>query len=115
MILILIKNLVFNLSISFSWKFNQQIILFFLIMYLIFYVLHFFIEKNLDTKKLIGKDLAFIVLKFLTPLFYALIYQYNIDLEQDRKIFLLHFLFYAIIFLILDTFIYYQIIKKKNG
>lgn len=96
--------------------FDVFTILFLLVMYVAFYVVHFFIEKKLSVKGLVGKDLIFLVLKFLIPLFYALIRQSKIENEADRKTFLLHFLVYAIIFFILDSIIYYKIINnKKDG
>ena len=95
--------------------YDKPTILFLLIMYLIFYVLHFIVEKKLDPQKLVGKDMVFLVLKFIIPLFYALIRQYPITDTRDKKDFLFHFLIYAVLFMILDTIIYYSLINKNNG
>jgi hypothetical protein len=57
---------------------------------------------------------VFLSLKFLIQIFYAAIMAYTIADMRDKKDFLIHFLIYAVLFFILDTIIYYQMIKK-NG
>ncbi len=83
-------------------------------MYLLFYVIDFFLSKKLSPEKLAAKDLVFITSKFLISIFYAAIQAYFIEDSRERKDFLFHFLIYAVLFLIADTIINYQIIKK-NG
>lgn len=95
-------------------QYDQSIIIFFLIVYGLFYLIHFILEKKLSPEKLVGKDLIFLTLKFLIPIFYAAFRQYFIENIQEKKIFLLHFLIYAILFLALDTMIYYQLINKRT-
>jgi len=102
-------------SPGFFKTYDKPTILFLLIMYLIFYAIHFIVEKKLDPPKLVGKDMVFLVLKFIIPLFYALIRQYLITDTKDKKNFLFHFLIYAVLFMILDTIIYYSLINKNNG
>lgn len=101
-------------SPDFFRKYDQPTLLFLLILYAAFYVLHFILEKKLSPEKLVGKDLIFLSLKFLIPVFYAAIRQYFIDDIRDKKIFLFHFLIYAVLFLVLDTLIYYQVINRKS-
>lgn len=102
-------------SPTFFRIYDKPTILFLLIMYLIFYAIHFIFEKKLEPQKLVGKDMLFLILKFIIPLFYALIRQYLIIDERDKKDFLFHFLIYAVLFFILDTIIYYSLINKNNG
>lgn len=90
-------------------------IIFLIGMYLLFYLIDFFLSKKLSPEKLVGKDLIFTTLKFLISAFYAAIQAYFIEDSRDRKDFLFHFLIYAILFLIADNIINYQIINKKNG
>lgn len=95
-------------------QYDKPTIVFFVIVYGLFYVVHFIVEKKLSPEKLVGKDLIFFVLKFLIPIFYAAIRQYLIEDARDRKFFLIHFLIYGILFLVLDTMIYYQLVNKKS-
>ncbi len=101
-------------SPDFFRKYDQPTLLFLLILYAAFYVPHFILEKKLPPEKLAGKDLVFLSLKFLIPVFYAAIRQYFIEDASDKKIFLFHFLIYAVLFLALDTLIYYQVINRKS-
>lgn len=109
------------LSTQYFFSFNisnyvdVSTILFLVAMYGAFYAVHFLIEKRLSPKALIGKDLIFLVLKFLIPLSYALIRQSIIKYEEERKIFLLNFLIYALILFVVDSIIYYQLINKNDG
>ncbi|GAB4200382.1 MAG: hypothetical protein Fur0023_03690 [Bacteroidia bacterium] len=99
---------------DFYRKYDKPMIIFLIGMYLLFYLIDFFLSKKLSPEKLVGKDLIFMTLKFLISAFYAAIQAYFIEDSRDRKDFLFHFLIYAILFLIADTIINYQIIKK-NG
>lgn len=96
---------------DFYRRYDKPTIIFLLAMYLLFYLIDYLISGKLSVEKKAGKDLVFIVLKFLIPVFYAAIKTYFTD-PIDRKSFLLHFLVYAILFLAIDTIINYQIIKK---
>lgn len=96
-------------------RFDKPMIIFMVMMYLIAYIIQFILENHLSAEKLVGKDLAFIVIKFLILIFYAAIRQYYIQDIKDKEIFLFHFLIYAVAFMIIDVYINYQIINKKNG
>ncbi|MCX7728283.1 MAG: hypothetical protein N2203_02320 [Bacteroidia bacterium] len=93
-------------------KYDKPTIIFLLILYLTFYLIDWMLEKKISPDNLAGKDLVFIILKFLIPISYVTIKTFMID-EKDRKDFLFHFLIYAVLFLIADTIVNYQIINKK--
>lgn len=98
---------------DFYRKYDKPSIIFLLLMYLLFYLIDYLVQGKISNEKLAGKDLVFIVLKFLIPLIYVTVKTYFID-PIDRKAFLLHFLVYAVLSLAIDTIINYQIIKKNH-
>lgn len=95
-------------------EYDKPTLIFLISMYVVFYIINYFLENRLSAEQLVGKDLVFLSLKFLIQIFYAAIMAYTIADMRDKKDFLIHFLIYAVLFFILDTIIYYQMIKK-NG
>jgi hypothetical protein len=95
-------------------EYDKPTLIFLISMYVVFYIINYFLENRLTAEQLAGKDLVFLSLKFLIQIFYAAIMAYTIADMRDKKDFLIHFLIYAVLFFILDTIIYYQMIKK-NG
>lgn len=114
LLIILFSFLVYAFAPDFFRRYDQPMILFLLGMYLFFYIIDFYIEKNLSPEKLVGKDLIFIISKFLILILYAAVRQYFIEDRHDKQSFLFHFLIYVVLFMILDTLIYFQIIHKKS-
>lgn len=102
-------------------KYNVSILIFLTTIYSLFYLVDFILKNNLSPEKHAGKDLVFIVLKFLILLFYVTIRTYrldasdNINTTHNKITFLLHFLIYAIFFMIVDTIINYNLIKNNTN
>jgi len=119
MILLFIVIVITAFTVNFYFpeffnEYDKEIFFFLISMYMAFYIVNYFLEKRLNSEKLVGKDLVFLSLKFLIQIFYAAIRSFTIKDMKLKKDFLLHFLIYAMLFLIFDTIVYYQTIKK-NG
>ena len=114
LLIILFSFINYAFAPDFFRRYDQPMILFLLGMYLFFYIIDFFIEKKLSPEKLVGKDLIFLILKFLILILYAAVRQYFIEDRHDKQSFLFHFLIYAVLFMILDILIYFHMIHKKS-
>ncbi len=101
-ILILVGLYLFN-SI---YLFDVHIALMFFLMYVVFYTTDLFLEHRFNSKKLLGKDLIWLVLKFLIPLFFLVFRSVWVE-EQYKKIFFIHFLIVALLYFTMDFIIYY--------
>lgn len=94
-------------------RYDKPTLIFLLILFVISITVNLFLEKKYPPNKLAAKDLIFLISKFLILITYAAIQSFLIKELEHKKIFLLHFLIYAVAFLISDTIIQYQIINKK--
>lgn len=101
---------------DFYRKYDKPTLIFLIAMYVVFYIVDYFLQTKLSAEKLVGKDLIFLVLKFLIPISYATIMiLFYVENNEDKKSFLLHFLIYAVLLMAIDTIINYQIIKKSGS